>query len=157
MRKAFKFRIYPTKRQESLLTLWLSLCCELYNSALQERRDAYKLAGLSISYLDQQNQLPEIKKVRQDLKAVHSQVIQDVLKRLDKAFQAFFRRLKNAQKPGYPRFRSRSRYNSFSYSQSGFSIEGDKLFLSKIGQIKIKQHRPIAGKIKTCTITRSST
>ena len=88
---------------------------------------------------------------------VHSQVLQDVLKRLDKAFDAFFRRIREGQKAGYPRFRSRSRYDSFTFSQSGFSIEKSKLRLSKIGRVKIKLHRPIEGKVKTLTITRSST
>lgn len=157
MLKAYKFRIYPSRAQENKLERWLALCCELYNAALQERRDAYNICHKSISYRNQQDQLPEIKEVRPELREVHSQVLQDVLKRLDKAFDAFFRRVKVGEKPGYPRFRSRSRYDSFTFSQSGFSIENDKLKLSKIGNVKIKTHRPIEGKIKTLTITRTST
>src|SRR6266446_3318186 len=157
MLKAFKYRIYPTHRQESLLEQWLDICCELYNAALQERRDAYKLTGLSITYTQQQNQLPEIKKVRTDLKDVHSQVLQDVLRRLDHAFDGFFRRVKVGQKAGYPRFRSRSGYDSFTFAQSGFEIINARLALSKIGHIKIVLHRAIEGEIKTCTIKRSST
>jgi putative transposase len=83
--------------------------------------------------------------------------LQDTLKRLDKAFEAFFRRLKSGDKAGFPRFRSRSRYDSFTFPQSGFAIESGKLRLSKIGKVKLKLHRPIEGKIKTCTITHSST
>lgn len=157
MIKAFKYRIYPTKKQERLLNDTLRLCCELYNAGLQERRDAYRVAGISIGYQDQQNQLPEIKAERKDLASIHSQVLQDVLKRLDKAMQAFFRRVKSGQTPGFPRFRSRARYDSFTYPQGGHKIENNKLVLSKIGHIKIKYHRPIEGKIKTCTIRRSST
>jgi putative transposase len=157
MRKAFRFRIYPTHKQETLLEQWLRLCCELYNAALQERTEAYKLRGLTISYQQQQNQLPEIKQTREDMKAVHSQVLQDALKRLDRAMEAFFRRASNGEKPGYPRFRSRARYDSFTYTQSGFEIRNGKLFLSKIGCIKIKLHRPIDGQIKTCTIRRTPT
>lgn len=88
---------------------------------------------------------------------VHSQVLQDALKRLDKAFEAFFRRVKAGEKPGYPRFRSRSRYDSFTYPQTGFAIEQGKLKLSKIGKVKIKLHRPVEGKIKTLSIARMST
>lgn len=157
MRKAYKYRINPTKKQETLLEQTLGICCELYNAGLEERRSAYKIAGISITYQDQQNQLPEIKKTRDDFKTVHSQVLQDVLKRLDKGMDAFFRRVKAGQTPGFPRFRARARYDSFTFSQSGYSIEGDKLFLSKIGHIDIKLHRPIEGKVKTCTIIRSAT
>ena len=135
----------------------LDICCELYNSALQERRDAYRIAGISITYQDQQNQLPEIKKFRTDLKDVHSLVVQDALRRLDKAFVAFFRRVKAGDKPGYPRFRSRARYDSFTFSQSGFEIKQGKLALSKIGHVKIKLHCRIEGTIKTCTIKRTPT
>lgn len=155
--KCYKYRIYPSNAQETVLERWLALCCELYNAALQERRDAYRIAHKSISYQDQQNQLPEIKAFRPELSMVHSQVLQDALKRLDKAFAAFFRRVKAGDKPGYPRFRSRSRYDSFTYPQSGFAIERGKLKLSKVGNVKIKLHRPIEGKIKTLTIARAST
>jgi putative transposase len=129
----------------------------LYNAGLQERRDAWRIARKSIAYKDQQNQLPEIKSIRPELGMVHSQVLQDVLKQLDKAFDTFFRRVREGQKAGFPRFRPRSRYDSFTYTQSGFSIASGKLRLSKIGMVKIKLHRPIEGKIKTLTITRSST
>src|SRR5215470_10423460 len=148
MLKAFKYRIYPSHTQENILELWLSFCCELYNAALEERREAYKISRKSISYQDQQDRLPEIKQDRPELKRVHSQALQDVLRRLDKAFQAFFRRVKEGNgKAGFPLFRARARYDSFTYSQTGFSIDGDKLRLSKIGQVKINLHRPIEGKI----------
>jgi transposase len=155
--KALRFRIYPTKAQATRLAQTLDLCRELYNAALQERRDAYRIAGKSISYAHQANQLAEIKELRPDLSEVHSQVLQDALKRLDKGFVAFFRRVKAGEKPGYPRFRGRDRYHSFTYPQSGFAIEGGKLRLSKIGHLKIRQHRDLEGQIKTCTLARSPT
>jgi putative transposase len=155
--RSYKFRIYPTRAQVSRLERTLDICRELYNAALQERRDAWRIARKSVVYKDQQNQLPEIKAIRPELGMVHSQVLQDVLRRLDKAFDAFFRRVKTGDKAGFPRFRSRARYDSFTYSQSGFAIEHGKLRLSKIGMVKIKLHRPIEGKVKTLTITRSST
>lgn len=157
MIKAFKYRIYPTKKQETLLEEWLRLCCELYNAGLQERTDAYKRAGKSIGYTSEQNQLPAIKEVREDLKVVHSQVLQDALGRLDRSFQDFFRRVREGEKPGYPRYRSRFRYDSFTFPQGGFSIVNGKLVLSKIGHIKIVQHRPTQGTVKTATIKRSPT
>src|ERR1700685_4034981 len=113
MRKTFKYRLYPTKNQVALLDRQLSLCCELYNAALQERRDAYLVCGRSIRFNTQSAQLPEIKRERSDLSDVYGQVLQDVLHRVDKSFNAFFRRAKQKQKAGYPRFRSQLRYNSF--------------------------------------------
>lgn len=157
MRKGYKYRIYPTKKQETLLEQTLALCCELYNGALQERKDAYKTRGISITYNNQQNQLPDIKKDRPEFAQVHSQVLQDALKRLDKAMQAFFRRCKAGQTPGFPRFRSRKRYDSFTYPQGGYDIKDNKLFLSKLGHVKIKLHRKMEGTIKTCTMRRSPT
>jgi putative transposase len=85
---------------------------------------------------------------------IHSQVLQDVLKRVGKALKAFFRHIESGEKPGYPRYQGKHRYDSFSYPQTGFSIEQGKLVLSKIGHIKIKLHRQIEGDIKTCTIKR---
>jgi putative transposase len=157
MIKTYKFRIYPSKAQVKKLEHTLDLCCELYNAGLQERRDAWKICRKSVSHYDQKNQLPEIKEIREDLKDVYSQVLCDVLRRLDKAFDAFFRRLKSGDKAGYPRFRSRSRYSSFTYPQSGFAVKNGKLILSKIGKVKIKLHREIEGKIKACAIMRGST
>ena len=105
MRKSFRYRLYPSKSQVTRLEQTLGLCCELYNAALQERRDAYRLEHKSIRYTDQQNQLPEIKAIREDMATIHSQVLQDVLRRLDKAFQNFFRRVKErGEKAGFPRF-----------------------------------------------------
>jgi putative transposase len=153
-RRAYKFKLKPTRKQEKLLEGQLGLCRELYNAALQERRDAYKRAGKSISYVDQANQLPEIKVERPDLAEVHSQVLQDVLKRVEKAFKGFFSRIKLGVKAGYPRFRGLDRYDSFTYPQGGWSLTNDRLTLSKLGTFKVKLHRNVAGKVKTCTIKR---
>ncbi|GLV59745.1 transposase [Dictyobacter sp. S3.2.2.5] len=154
--KAFKFRIYPTEKQVGKLEWTLRRCKELYNAALQERRDAYTMCGLSVSYYTQNKQLPEIKEIREEYRAIHSQVLQDVLTRVDKAMDHFFRRVTNGEKPGYPRFKSGDRYDSFTYTQSGFEIINGKVNLSKIGWIKIKLHREIVGSIKTCTIEREA-
>ncbi len=83
-------------------------------------------------------------------------MLQDVLRRLDKSFKAFFRRIRAGEKPGYPRFKGQSWYKSFTYPQAGFKLEGSKLTLSKIGSIRIFRHREIESKIKTCTIKKDN-
>jgi putative transposase len=154
-RRTFKYRLYPNRRQREKLQANLDVCRELYNAALQERREAWSSHRKGIQYLEQANQLPDIKAVRDDVHAVHSQVLQDVLRRIDKTFKAFFLRCQRRQVPGFPRFRSESRYDSFTYPQNGFQLSG-RLSLSKIGDIKIKLHRPIKGQIKTLTVKREN-
>jgi putative transposase len=155
MKKAYKFRLYPTKKQEHKLFWTLTRCRELYNAALSERKDAYKYAGKSISYYEQKRDLPEIKaEIREEYQDMYSQVLQDVLLRLKKAFDAFFRRIEHGEEPGYPRFQGRNRYNSFTYPQAGgFSLTHDsRVCFSKIGSLRVKLHREIKGTIKTATI-----
>ena len=154
--KAYKYKLKPSAKIIAIFESWLALLCELYNAGLQERRDAYRINHLSINYKAQANQLPEIKKDRPEFANIHSQVIQDALKRLDSAFDGFFRRVKEGQKPGYPRFRSSFRYDSFRYPQSGFWLKGGKLHLSKIGKVKLHLSRPIEGELKTCMIKREA-
>jgi putative transposase len=154
-RKSYKFRLYPNKQQEEKLIWTLERCCELYNAGLQERREAWKYAKKSISLYDQQNQLPPMKEIREEYKLIGAHVLQNVLKRVDLAMQAFFRRVKQGQTPGYPRFQSRTRYDSFCYPDiAGWKLEGKKLKLTNIGTIKVRLHREVQGKIKTCTIKR---
>ena len=156
MLKTYRYRIYPTKEQKEKIEYTLNLCRYLYNNALEQRILAYKKYKKSISYNMQQNELPLVKQVLPEYKEVHSQVLQDVLKRLDKAFQNFFRRLGTNDKAGFPRYKGKNRYHSFTYTQSGFVIEGDKLRLSKIGTIRINLHRKLVGELKTCTIVRKN-
>jgi putative transposase len=101
--------------------------------------------------------LPEWKRNKPELKEVFSQILQNVQERVDLAFKAFFRRVKAGERPGYPRFKGKGWYDSFTYPQLGFKLLSGKLRLSKIGDIKIKLHRPIEGKIKRLTVRRSST
>src|SRR5438067_65388 len=136
-RKAFKYRLYPNRAQEQALQETLERLRELYNAALQERKDAYKLQKKSITYNQQANQLPDIKEIRPEYTNIHSQVLQDTLRRVDKAMQAFFRRVKAGEKAGYPRFKSFNRFGSFTYPQAGYSLAHDnRVCLSKIGSIK---------------------
>lgn len=156
MKRAFKYRIYPSKAQAALLGHWLDVCRELYNAAIEERREAWR-CGVSIGFKIQSGELPDIKKARPDVRAVYSQVLQNVLHRVDFAFKSFFRRVKKGQTPGYPRFKSRDRYDSFTFPQDlGFRLDGKRLVLSKVGNIKVKLHRPTEGVQKTCTIEREA-
>jgi putative transposase len=162
MIETFQYRLYPTKKQQTLLNAWLALCCEIYNAALRERRDAYRMAGVSISYSQQCAELPGCKDVRPELCEVNSQVLQDALKRVDRAFESFYRRCAAGDKSGYPRFRSRLRYDSLTFKQYGNSfslhrgtnLQG-KLILSKLGHLKMVMHRPIKGLPKTATVKRT--
>ena len=153
-RKTFKFRLYPNRQQQQQLTATLDVCRELYNAGLQERIEAWE-CRTPVRVFDQINQLPDIKALRPDVAGVFSQVLQDTLRRLDKTYKAFFSRVQRGQKAGFPRFKGRNRYDSFTYPQSGFEL-GAKLQLSKIGSIKIKQHRDMEGEIKTLTIRREA-
>ncbi|MDP3134795.1 MAG: transposase [Burkholderiaceae bacterium] len=108
-------KLYPNAREAERLTAWVQLHCELYNAALQERIEAYRKAGKSISYYDQQNVLPEIKAARPEFVELGSHALQQTLRRLDLAFQAFFRRVKAGHAPGFPRFKSSKRFSGFCY------------------------------------------
>ncbi|WP_052568775.1 RNA-guided endonuclease InsQ/TnpB family protein [Ktedonobacter racemifer] len=122
--KASVYRLYPTRKQEGTLLWTLRRCKELYNASLEERTAAYKMAGVSVSYGMQSEQLPQLKEERPEYQEIYSQVQQDVLRRLDKAMKAFFRRVDEGQTPGYPRYKSNARYRSFTYPQSGYEIIG---------------------------------
>ncbi len=94
----FKYRLYPTQTQEAALVTTLDRCRTLYNAALQERRDAYHMAGKSLTFAQQSAELPAVKTVRPECRDVFSQALQYVLHRVDRAFQAFFRRIKAGEK-----------------------------------------------------------
>ncbi len=154
--KTYKFRLNPTKKQVRLLQQTLDECRWLYNTLLEQRKLSHEDLELSLTKYQQLMFLPDLKIERPSLKLVHSQVLQETVNRLDKAFLNFFRRCKSGEKPGFPRFRGFDRYSSFCYSQSGFSLVDKELKLSKIGNIRVVSHRSIEGKIKTCTIRREN-
>ncbi len=158
MRTAYKFRVYPNKRQEARLDLTLEICRHLWNTALADRKNAWE-EGLSTSYEDQAGKLTFEKHRNPELYSVHAHVLQDVLRRQKKAFDNYFRRCREgAKKKGYPRFKGEGRYRSITYPESGFKLEGSSLTLSKIqGSIRVFHHREIEGKVKTCTIKKDGT
>src|ERR1700730_16050818 len=119
MRKMRQYRLYPTDAQTEALDEHLGEACRLYNAALQERRDAYQRGGLSLNYYDQANQLKDIRAAG-NLGLANFSASQDVLRRVDKTFKAFFRRVKaGTAKPGYPRFKSRRRFDSYTFPSLG--------------------------------------
>ena len=155
--KLYRYRLKPTKAQITKLNEQLELCRWTYNETLCMRKNAFEQEGKSVSYYESKRMLPVWKEHKPELNKVHSQVLQDVVLRVNLAFKAFFRRVQSGEEPGYPRFKGYGRYNSISYPQSGFSIDGNKLWLSKIGEIKFWLHRPIEGYVKRLTIRRSAT
>lgn len=153
MPKSFKYRLYPNQEQKEKLEKTLETCRILYNSFLAERRDKYEEEQKKITCFEQINSLPSKKETNPFLKAVHSQVLQDIARRVNKSFQNFFRRLKDQTiKAGYPRFKQYGRYDSFTYPQTGFNLKHDQLILSHLDKINIEKHRKLEGKIKTCSI-----
>jgi len=155
MMKAFKYRLYPTPEQAARLQRTLDLCHRLYNAALEQRRTVYLIHKKSLSKNSQMAELPALKAQCPEFEEVYSQVLSDVICRVDRAFAGFFRRVKERNgKAGYPRFKGKDRYDSFTYPQFGFRVEGNRLHLSKIGDLKIVLHRPIEGTVKTCTLKR---
>lgn len=157
----YKFRIYPNKEQEHKLLRWLETCRRIYNTALAQRKEAWEKEKCSVTRTEQQVWLKEAKKENHFFKEVHSQVAQEVLFRVERAFAGFFRRVKNGETPGCPRFKGKGRYKSLTFTQFGdglgASFRNGKLKLSKIGLVKIKLHRDIPGTVKTVNIKRDST
>ena len=170
-KRTFKYRLYPAKAQQSALQRSLDACRWVYNQVLAARKDEWEQRQQSLSRYDTIKMLPIWKQEKPFLLDAYSQSLQEACTRIDLAFKAFFRRVKagstpgtdggstpgtdGGEKPGYPRFRGQSRYDSFTYPQSGFVLlDKDRLRLSRIGELKIKLHRPIGGKIKSLTIRR---
>ncbi len=162
MLKTFQYRLYPSNRQERLLREQLEELRWLWNTLLAERKQAWEDHQETIDYYEQKAELPSLKAgVRPGLTQVHSQVVQDVVLRLKKAMDAFFRRLKAGETPGYPRFRGKGRYDSLTYPQweNGVKLSASdkRLLLSKLGEVKLIYHCPLQGTPKTATIRRTPT
>lgn len=154
MRKSFRYKAKVSKSAARKADWQLRLCRELYNAALQERRDAWKLAGESVGFYHQCRQLTEVRQVRPEYAQVDREMLEGVLRKLDRAFDGFFRRVETGDKPGFPRFRGRSRYNSLTFRRTGWKLEGRHLTLRGIGRLKLFLSRPVEGDVKTVTIKR---
>lgn len=159
IRKTYKYRLSPTPAQEQALETALSRCRALYNTALEQRKTWWQRGqGVGATYYQQKAELPDLKAACPEYAAINAQVLQDVILRVARAYQAFFRRIKQGETPGYPRFQGQGRYNSFTYPQygGGAVLDGGILSLSKIGRIPVRLHRPLVGMPKTVTISREA-
>ncbi|MBV6699415.1 transposase [Kitasatospora aureofaciens] len=164
MIRAYKFLMRPTVGQAQALGEMLRDHCSLYNGALQERRDAYRhVSKTSIRYGMQSAQLKDIRAFdpeRQGRWSFSSQ--QATLRRLDKAFAAFFRRVKSGETPGYPRFRGVNWFDTVEFPKDGDGCRWDstphdpqtRVRFQGVGHVKVNQHRPVAGKVKTVSVKR---
>src|SRR5262245_27404736 len=158
VRKTFKEKLRPTPAQERVLDEILWRCRDLYNVALEQRITAYQRRHISLSRYEQEAELKEIRAEFPAYEAVHTHILQDVLARLDKTYQAFFRRVQRGGKAGFPRFKGRNRYHSFTYKEygNGATLDDGCLILSKIGRIAVHWSRPIQGTPKTVTISKEA-
>jgi putative transposase len=156
VRKTFKEKLRPTPEQERQFELILWRCRTLYNVALEQRKTAWERCHVSVKRYAQEAELAGIREAFPEYAALHSHILQDVLARLDKTYQAFFRRLAAGEKPGFPRFQGRNRWHSFTYKEfgNGARLDNGYLVLSKIGRINVHWSRPIEGTIKTVTISK---
>jgi len=156
--KAFQYRMYPSKPQERKLEATRETCRRWYNHLLAERKTAYAERKEPIGKYEQLRRVKEHKASNPWAADVHSHVLQVVVADLDKAFQAFFRRVKAGQTAGYPRFRGRNRFASFGFKEygNGFKIDGRRVRVSGIGRIAVRWHRPLEGTIKTLRLIKKA-
>lgn len=143
--KTYKYKLKPNKKQTSDMGSWLHTCRFLYNCALEERILTYSATGIGVKKYDQYNQLPSIKIDMPFVSEVYSDVLQEVLDRVDNSYKKFF------SGAGFPKFKGRSNYNSFTYKRN-VEIKDGKLKLPKIGLVKFFCSRVPIGKIKTVDI-----
>lgn len=149
MRKAFKYKARINKATELNALEWLQKCRTLYNLCLEQRKLAYNQFYKSLSLYEQKRELPALKKFYPEFRIVNSQCLQNVVIVLDKAFKNFFRRIKQNEKPGFPRFKPATRFKSFTLTQTGWKFDGKDLYIKNVGRFKLFLSRPIEGRIKT--------
>ena len=157
-RKTYKEKLRPTPAQEQALDEILWRCRDLYNTALEQRIIAWQRQRVSVSHYEQAAELKAIRAAFPEYAAIHSHILQDVLARLDKTYQAFFRRVQRGEKAGFPRFKGRSRYHSFTFKEydNGARLDNGFLVLSKIGRISVHWSRPLEGTPKTITVSKEA-
>ena len=163
MIKTYQYRIYPTFKQAKILLVWLEALRNLYNQGLSWRKDVYNKTGEFVSWVTQANTLPELRQTSSTFNMMHIDVLQDVLRCLDKAYQAFFRRVKTGEEPGFPRFKGEGRYRSMTFSHLSKKLIRNirkrmaQIVVPKIGHVAIHYHCPLPdGKIKVLTLQRKA-
>ena len=149
MIRAFQFRLLPNAAQRAALERILDDNCETYNAALQERRDAWKLEKKVVTRFDQQKELTELRR-DPNFQWIAANIQRHALLRVDLAFQAFFRRCRAGERPGYPRFKGRFNCNSFTFSSP--IVEEKFVKVPKVGYIRTRGGRPIKGTAKICHV-----
>ena len=154
MFQAFVYRLYPSKSQRARLEAVRETCRHFYNACRRERKEAYEERGETISQTVQLRKVKVEKATSPYALDIHSHILQNVVADLDKAFEAFFRRVKAGENPGYPRFKVRNRFAGFGFKEygNGFKVDGCRLYLFGIGRITVRWHRTLAGTIKTARI-----
>src|SRR5215469_7107664 len=158
VRKTCKYKLQPTAQLERELERTLMRCRTLYNVALEQRITAWQRCHVSVSRFEQEAELKAIRAELPEYAAIHSHLLQDVLTRLDKTYQAFFRRVQRGEQAGFPRFKGRGRFRSFTFKEygNGARLDNGTLVLSKIGRIGVHWSRPLEGTPKTVTISREA-
>lgn len=160
MQRNYRFRLYPTAAQEVRLEVMLGAFCDLYNAALHERIDCYRKTGKSLNYYDQANELKAVRAVDERLAGFSFSAQQQLLRRVDKAFKAFFARVKRGDTPGFPRFQAKARFDSIEFRVGdGLTLKKDgKVGLTGLaGAIKLKRHReiPVGAKLGHAILSRN--
>lgn len=161
MRRSYKYRLYPNRSQAQVLGAMLESHRRLYNLALRERRDVYEVEKRSVTYGEQSGRFKETRKVAPGFTALNFSSAQATLRRLDKAFRSFFRRVNSGEAPGYPRFKPEDRFRTVEFPSYGDGCRlketgsSARLYLQNIGHIKVKLHRPVEGIIKTVSVKRA--
>jgi len=154
--RTFRYPLRPTRAQDTALEVWRVACQQLYNAALEERRDAWRKQRVSLSRVDQQKELTQLRAADPEWESVPVWVARSALARLDCAFKSFFRRVKTGQAPGFPRFRSRDRYDSFDLGSNLPRVEGDRVLLPKLGPVKFHKYREMRGAVKLVRLGRTA-
>jgi len=151
MLSAYKYRLYPKRGQEMRLKRSLPLLCSLYNWLRATKIERYRQNGTSLTKTDLRKMALEYRKNNPELQAIHSQVVQNVADRVAEAFRNYFE-----GRARFPKKKNPRKYLSLTYPQSGFQIRNGRLYLSKIGEVRIFMHRPIEGKVRRLTIKHSA-
>jgi putative transposase len=156
--KTYKYRLYPSQAQQRLLDQTVETCRRWYNTCLAERKTAWENEKRNVGKFEQLAKVKDYRKENPYAAELHSHILQVVVQDLDKAFDAFFRRVKAGETPGYPRFKGQNRFDSFGLKEygNGFKLDARRLRLRGIGRVRVRWHRPLQGKIKTVRIRKQA-
>jgi putative transposase len=158
MLRSFVYRLYPSSSQARLLSRALVTCRHFYNACLEERKTAWETEQKTVSCAEQLRNVKVYRKQNPEAANLHSHMLQVVVQDLDKAFRAFFRRVKSGQAPGYPRFKGAHRFHSLGLKEygNGFRLDGRRLKVFGIGRLSVRWHRPLSGSIKTLRLVQKA-